>query len=68
MGKFYDEITPELADWLGQQHLFFVAAAPLAADGLLNCSWPRSATPAGMRSRVTTYASLLVYPNGGTLT
>lgn len=38
MGKNYDEITPALADWLGQQRLFFVATAPLAADGLVNCS------------------------------
>jgi hypothetical protein len=38
MGKLYDEITPELADWLGQQRVFFVATAPFAADGLLNCS------------------------------
>lgn len=38
MGKLYDEITPELADWLGRQRVFFVATAPLAADGLVNCS------------------------------
>lgn len=38
MGKLYDEITPELANWIGQQRLFFVATAPLAADGLVNCS------------------------------
>lgn len=38
MGKLYDEITPELADWLGRQRVFFVATAPLAADGHLNCS------------------------------
>ena len=38
MGKVYDEITPELAEWLGRQRLFFVATAPVAADGLLNCS------------------------------
>ena len=38
MGKVYDEIAPELADWIGQQRMFFVATAPLAADGLLNCS------------------------------
>jgi hypothetical protein len=38
MGKNYDEITPELATWLGLQRVFFVATAPLAADGLLNCS------------------------------
>ena len=34
MGKLHDEITPELADWLGQQRVFFVATAPLAADGI----------------------------------
>jgi hypothetical protein len=38
MGRSYDEITPELAEWLGRQRMFFVATAPLAADGLLNCS------------------------------
>jgi hypothetical protein len=44
MGKLYDGITPELAEWLNQQRLFFVATAPLAADGLVNCS------PKGMDS------------------
>ncbi len=38
MGKVYEEITPEVAAWLGEQHLFFVASAPLAGDGLVNCS------------------------------
>lgn len=38
MGREYAEITPELAEWLGQQRLFFVATAPLAEDGLINCS------------------------------
>ncbi len=38
MGKVYSEITPALREWLGQQRLFFVATAPLAADGHLNCS------------------------------
>jgi hypothetical protein len=38
MGKTYDEITPQLADWIAQQHMFFVATAPLAGDGLVNCS------------------------------
>jgi hypothetical protein len=28
----------KLAEWIGQQRVFFVATAPLAADGLLNCS------------------------------
>ncbi len=38
MGKLYDGITPELIDWVRQQHLFFVATAPLAAGGHVNCS------------------------------
>jgi hypothetical protein len=38
MGKSYDEISPALADWLGRQHLFFVATAPLSATGMVNCS------------------------------
>jgi hypothetical protein len=38
MSKLYDEITSELATWLGRQRMFFVATAPLASDGLLNCS------------------------------
>lgn len=38
MGKIYDEITPELSAWLQEQQMFFVATAPLAADGLVNCS------------------------------
>ena len=38
MGKTYDGITPELSRWIGQQHMFFVATAPLAHDGLINCS------------------------------
>jgi hypothetical protein len=38
MGKTYDEIAPELFTWLAEQRLFFVATAPLAADGLVNCS------------------------------
>ncbi len=38
MGKSYDGITPELAQWIERQHLFFVATAPLAGNGLINCS------------------------------
>ena len=38
MGKPYDEITPELAEWIERQHVFFVATAPLAREGLINCS------------------------------
>ena len=38
MGKLYSAITPQLAAWVQQQHLFFVGTAPLAADGHVNCS------------------------------
>jgi hypothetical protein len=38
MGKSYDGITPGLSDWIERQHVFFVATAPLAHDGLINCS------------------------------
>lgn len=38
MGKVYESITPALASWIGQQHLFFVATAPLAANGHVNTS------------------------------
>ena len=38
MGKSDDGITPELSYWIQRQHIFFVATAPLAHDGLINCS------------------------------
>ncbi len=38
MGKVFESITPELREWIGAQKLFFVATAPLAADGHVNCS------------------------------
>lgn len=38
MGKVYEGITPELAEWVGKQALFFVGTAPLAGDGHVNVS------------------------------
>jgi hypothetical protein len=38
MAKVFEEITPHLRDWVGRQAMFFVATAPLAADGLVNVS------------------------------
>jgi hypothetical protein len=38
MGKLHDGISSELKDWIEAQRMFFVATAPLAADGLVNCS------------------------------
>lgn len=38
MGKDYQEIDERMAAWIGRQAVFFVATAPLSADGLVNCS------------------------------
>ena len=38
MAKLYDQITDDLADFIQAQPLFFVATAPLAADGHVNVS------------------------------
>jgi len=38
VGKVYSEIDEKLAHWIGAQHLFFVATAPLREDGHVNVS------------------------------
>ncbi len=38
MGKDYTEIDERIQKWIDRQTIFFVASAPLAADGLINCS------------------------------
>lgn len=38
MGKVFDAITPELKNWIEKQKIFFVATAPLSAEGHINCS------------------------------
>jgi len=38
MARVYDEIDRHLAEWIAGQPLFFVATAPLAADGHVNAS------------------------------
>lgn len=38
MAKFYEQITPELQKLIEAQHIFFVASAPLSADGHVNLS------------------------------
>jgi hypothetical protein len=38
MGKEYTEIDERIQKWIQRQHVFFVATAPSAADGLVNCS------------------------------
>ena len=38
MGRRYEAIDPRLTAWLTSQPVFFVATAPLEADGHVNCS------------------------------
>lgn len=38
MGKTLDSIDKETAEWLEAQPVFFVATAPLSAEGHVNCS------------------------------
>lgn len=38
MGRTYDAIDDRIADFIVRQPVFFVATAPLAADGHVNCS------------------------------
>ena len=38
MAKFFDTITPEIRAFIEKQHLFFVASAPLSAEGHVNVS------------------------------
>ncbi|MHA6793292.1 pyridoxamine 5'-phosphate oxidase family protein [Pseudonocardia bannensis] len=43
MAKVYDGISPKLAAWIEAQPMFFVATAPLSADGFVNVS-PKGTT------------------------
>lgn len=38
MGKEHETINEGLCEWIKQQKMFFVSTAPLAKDGLVNCS------------------------------
>ena len=38
MGTRLDSINEQLATWIGEQRMFFVSTAPMAADGHVNCS------------------------------
>jgi hypothetical protein len=44
MGKTLEDIPADLADWIHQQPVYFVATAPLSGEGHVNCS------PKGMDS------------------
>ncbi len=38
MAKTFAKIDDALAQWIAKQHLYFVASAPLSAEGHVNCS------------------------------
>lgn len=38
MGRAFDSIPDQVLDWIAEQPVFFVASAPLAADGHVNVS------------------------------
>ncbi len=38
MGKLFDNITPQLQEWIEHQQMFFVSTAPLSEHGHINCS------------------------------
>jgi hypothetical protein len=38
MAQVFPNIDSKMRKWLAKQHMFFVATAPLAGDGLVNCS------------------------------
>ncbi len=38
MGRVHDDISGELAEWIGRQRLFFVGSAPLSGSGSVNLS------------------------------
>ena len=59
MGKEYQEIDDKIRRWLKRQKLFFVATAPRADDGLINCS------PKGMDTLRVTGAKQLTYADTG---
>ena len=59
MGKAYQEIDASIARFVQRQKLFFVATAPLAGDGLVNCS------PKGLDSLRILDSKTLVYADVG---
>jgi hypothetical protein len=59
MGNHYEEITPEISDWIRKQHLFFVATAPLSAEGHVNCSPKGLDTFRVLNSREVAYLDVI---------
>lgn len=58
MGKILDAIEPAIAEFIAAQPVFFVATAPLAADGHVNVSPKGLATFAQLGPREVAYLDL----------
>jgi hypothetical protein len=58
VAKTLPEIDQDLATWIRRQHLFFVSTAPLAGDGLINCSPKGLDTFAILDSHTVAYLDL----------
>ncbi len=63
MAKVYDGIDPDMAAWIERQPVFFVATAPLAADGLVNLS-PKGTIGTFRVAAASTFAYLDVTGSG----
>ncbi|MDJ0926776.1 MAG: pyridoxamine 5'-phosphate oxidase family protein [Gammaproteobacteria bacterium] len=60
MGKSYESINPRIRKWIEKQEMFFVATAPMAAEGSVNLS------PKGMDTlRVLDEDTLAFLDSGG---
>ena len=55
MARIYDEIDDRWAAWIAEQPMFFVATAPLGADGHVNVSPAGGRTAGPPRDRVAEF-------------
>ena len=63
MGRTYESITPQALEWIERQQMFFVATAPLDADGHVNVS-PKGPIGSLRVLGPTTLAYLDIYGSG----
>lgn len=59
MGSTFTTIDDKLRSWIAEQHLFFVATAPLSASGHVNCS------PKGGKTLRVLGPNAVAYLDGG---
>ncbi|WOO43219.1 pyridoxamine 5'-phosphate oxidase family protein [Rubellicoccus peritrichatus] len=59
MGKVYDSIDDRIRNWILQQKMFFVATAPKATNGFVNCSPKGSDTLRVLDSHTLAYLDYL---------